>query len=187
MFAVIIAFNLGRGSGGQPDTAGTDPSSSPSESPDRPPGPVRIAGVSDIDPGGDPPEENPDLAGLAIDGDPGTAWQTLTYYNNPELGGLKDGVGLVVDLGRPTEVSQVQLTLLGEPTDLTVFAAEDGAQAPTDVEGLTRVGSVDDAGPNVDLEPGEPVTTQYLVVWLTSLPPSEGGFQGQIAEIAVRS
>ena len=30
-------------------------------------------------------------------------------------------------------------------------------------------------------------TTRYLLVWLTELPPADGGYQGKIAEIAVRS
>ncbi len=60
---------------------------------------LKLAGVKDFDPFGDPPEENPDQAGNAIDGKQATAWTTLTYRGRPTLGGLKPGVGLVVDLG----------------------------------------------------------------------------------------
>lgn len=179
--AIIIAFNLGRGSG---DTAGTNPSDGPSTNTAA--GPLSIAGVSDFDPQGDPPEENPELAGLAVDGDPATAWRTMTYFNDPELGGLKDGVGLLVDLGKPVEVSQVELTLIGGPTSLDILAAQEGASAPTSTDGLDKVASVDGAGTNVDPEFDAPVTTRYLVVWLTSLPSASGGFAGQIAEIVVR-
>jgi len=182
--AIIIAFNLGRGSGGPGDT--TDPNPSDGPSTNRAAGPLSIAGVSDFDPEGDPPEENSELAGLAVDGDPATAWKTMTYFNDPELGGLKDGVGLLVDLGKPVEVSQVELTLIGGPTSLDILAAKEGASAPTSTDGLDEVASVDGAGTNVDPKFEAPVTTRYLVVWLTSLPPTSGGFAGQIAEIVVR-
>ena len=181
VISAIVAFNLGRGSG-DPGTEGT-PSPTEEASPDQPARPIQIAGVTDLDPAGDPPEENPELAELAIDGDPSTAWQTMTYFNNPELGGLKDGVGLVVDLGEPAEVSQVRVTLQGRPTDFAVFTAD---EEPSDVDGLNRIARENNAGGKVDLELEEPVNTQYLVVWLTSLPAAEGGYQGRVAEIVVR-
>ena len=182
--AIIIAFNLGRGSGDPGDTSGQNPTDGPST--DGPARPLSIAGVSDFDPQGDPPEENPELAGLAIDGDPGTAWRTMTYFNDPELAGLKDGVGLLLDLGKPVEVSQVALTLVGGPTSLEILAAKEGASAPTSTDGLDEIASVDGAGTNVAPTFDTPVTTRYLVVWLTSLPPTSGGFAGQVAEVVVR-
>ena len=36
---------------------------------------------------------------LAYDGDPSTAWSTLEYRGSPNFGNLKDGVGLLLDLG----------------------------------------------------------------------------------------
>ena len=183
-FAVIVAFNLGRGSQGPETTSADDPSSGQSQN--QPAKPLRIAGVSDFDPQADPSEENPDLARLAIDGDPSTAWQTLTYEGNPELGGLKDGVGLVVDLGDPVDVSEVDLTLLGQPYDLEILAADEESGAPTSADGLAQVASAQNAGPKVDLKLDGSVTTRYLVVWLTSLPPYSGGYKGQVAEIVVR-
>lgn len=184
MVAIIIAFSLGLGSGDPGDNAGPSPSDGPSSNASAEP--LSIAGVSDFDPQADPPEENPELADLAIDGDPATAWRTMTYKNNPELGGLKDGVGLMVDLGKPVDVSRVELTLIGGPTSLDILAAKEGASAPTSTDGLDEVASVDGAGTNTDSEFDEPVTTRYLVIWLTSLPPASGGFVGQIAEIVVR-
>jgi hypothetical protein len=186
VFAVIVAFNLGRGSEQPENAANGDPSAG--QSGNQNPRPVQIAGVSDFDPQGDAPQdENPQLVDLAVDGDPTTAWQTLTYQGNPQLGLLKDGVGLVVDLGKPVEVSSVNLTLIGRPTSLEILAADEGAGAPTSADGLTRVASTDGAGPKVNLQLDDPVTTRYLVVWLTSLPPFSDGYKGQVAEIVVRS
>ena len=47
------------------------------------------------------------------------------------------------------------------------------------------VASAPDAGLQADLQPDEPVTTRYLLVYLTKLPPAPGGFEGQIAEVSV--
>lgn len=184
VFAIIVAFNLGRGADDR--TASPESTQTQGQPEKKPARPIAIAGVSDLDPAGDPPEENPELAPLAVDGDPGSAWQTMTYYNNPQLGLLKDGVGLVVDLGRPSQVGQVQLTMIGEPTTVEILAAPEGSGQPTSTEGLERVAAARDAGPKVNLDLDKPVTTQYLTVWLTSLPPSSEGYQGQIAEIVVK-
>jgi hypothetical protein len=184
--AVVFAFNLQR----EPtDETAAEPGPSDAGSPSPSAStPIPIADVTDFDPEADPPEENSDLAGLAVDGKPGTAWQTVTYQRNPELGGLKSGVGLLVDLGKPATVGRVRLTLLGSPTSLQILAApEDADSAPTSTDDLTRVARDGNAGTKVRLPLAEPVTTRWLVVWLTSLPPVQGGYKGQVAEISVRS
>jgi len=143
--------------------------------------------VTDFDPQGDPPEENPNLAPLAIDGKPGTAWETMTYRGNPRLGGLKSGVGLLVDLGKPAKVSKVNLTLMGSPTSVQILAAPGATTAPSSTDGLETVATRDGAGDQAALTLKKPVTTRWLVVWLTSLPAAPGGFQGRVAEISVAS
>jgi hypothetical protein len=183
---VVLAFNLGRGSGGDNTSASTSHSSSPSAS--KPASrPLKIAGVTDFDPQGDPPEENSDLAPLAIDGKPATAWQTSTYRGNAKLGGLKSGVGLLVDLGKPVKVGSVRLTLMGSPTALQILAAPDAQGPPSSPDGLDTVATAPAAGNRANLSLKKPVTTQWLVVWLTQLPSAPGGFQGRIAEISVSS
>src|SRR5207342_3283873 len=74
-----------------------------------------IAGADDFDPEGNQ-EENPDRVALAVDGDPATSWGTLTYRGNPKLGGLKSGVGLIIDLGKVVGASSVEVTFVGTPT-----------------------------------------------------------------------
>ena len=184
--AAVFVFNLGRGSGSAP-TAEQSPSGSPSASATTSSTKVPIAGVTDFDPQGTPPEEHPNLTQLAIDGKPGTAWQTMTYRGNPKLGGLKNGVGLLVDLGKPVRVGEVHVTLLGSPTSLEILAAPGAQAAPSSTDGLTTVARADNAGPSVDLLLHKPVTTQWFAVWLTSLPSAPGGYQGRVAEVSVRS
>jgi serine/threonine protein kinase len=183
IFAIVFAFNLGRGSGGDPTA---DPSEGATAS-EQAAQPLRIAGVTDLDP---PPdgngEENSDMTALAVDGDPSTAWQTLEYYRNARFGNLKDGVGLVVDLGRPQQIAVVQVTVQGSPTSFEILAAPEGSSLPTDVGSLRRVATAGDVDGRTNLRLDEPVTTQYVVVWLTSLPPDGDAYRGRIAEIVVR-
>jgi hypothetical protein len=179
--AVVVAFQLGRDAGDGSGSAG--PGSRASQS-----SVVPVRAVSDFDPEADPPEENSADAPLAVDGDPATSWSTVTYRGRPDLGGLKGGVGLLLDLGDDVAVSQVRVTLVGRPYDLGLFAAPEGTtDPPSELGGLREVASASDAGPRVDLAAQDPVTTRFLVVWLTSLPPADGGYQGRVAEIVVRS
>ncbi len=186
VLAIIFAFNLGRGSiaPGEEESAAASPSeSAEQEAPKR----VQIAAVSDFDPPPGDGEENPDTAGLAADGDPATSWTTLTYRRVPELGNLKPGVGLMVDLGEQVEVDDVRLTLVGADTDVSLFAAPDAEEAPTETGQMQRVATQSGASIDVTLAPDEPVTTRFLLVWLTKLPPVSGGFRGEVSEIVVRS
>ena len=72
--------------------------------------PLHIAAVRDYDPQGDDgaqSPENPDQRGLAVDGDPGTAWYTERYRGSPDFGGLKTGVGLILRLAGPSTATQM--------------------------------------------------------------------------------
>lgn len=181
LLGATIAFNLSRGRtplGAEPAAPTPSPSAS-SAAPD----PVPLTGLvaSDLDPQGSDGAEHPEEVGLAVDGDPGTAWRTSLYYQQLGPGGLKTGVGLVVDLGATREVSAVDLTFLGAPTAATVYLSE---QVPTAVAGLSPAGSTD-GRPESEVALDAPTRARYVVVWLTALPAAAGGFQGQVADVGV--
>ncbi len=149
---------------------------------------MKLAGVSDFDPLAQPPEENPDEAPNAIDGDPATSWTTSTYRGNPAMGGLKPGVGLVVDLGKEQEPRSVSVRFKGQPTSFDVYAAPAGVtEAPESLDQLDKVASRADAGERTTVRLDPSPKTRYLLVWLTRLPQVEGGFRGEITDITVRS
>lgn len=180
--AMVVAFEIGREGGG--DT-GRHPAAGPTTKAAAD-APLKAVAVDDFDPEGHPSTENPDEVPRATDGNPGTGWTTLTY-TRPDLGGLKSGVGLRVDLGRDRTVDSVDLLLKGSPTDLALYAAPRGeSTAPRALDGLRRVARVRGAGRKVTLRPSAPVKTRYLIVWLTSLPPVGGGYRGEIDELTVR-
>jgi putative peptidoglycan lipid II flippase len=149
---------------------------------------IKIVGDQDFDPlpqgSGD---ENPAEAPLAIDGDPATAWTTSLYYTSANLNGQKPGVGLVLDLGSAKPVREVKVTLEGVPTNLELRAAPASATtAPsTSAAEYTKVAAVNHAGTLATFTLHKPVTTRFLLVWLTSLPKVTGGYQGKVAEIQV--
>lgn len=177
LLAALAAFQAGRGGGDEPSGSSTGGQSATAA-----PTPFELVGVSDLDPQGSPPQdEYPELAPLVLDGDPATSWHTSTYKQNFGPGGLKDGVGLVVDLGAAKGVRQVDVATLGGPTAVSVFVT---SQAPTDVEGLTPVGTAADNGElRVSLD--EAVSGRFVTVWLTSLPEVDGGFRGTVADVVV--
>lgn len=149
---------------------------------------VPIALAGDFDPEGDPPEENPKQVPRAIDGNPATSWVTSVYRSDPRLGGLKSGVGLVLDLGSQQQIGSVEVTLLGAPTDLELYGTAPGDNdSPVELADARRLGGLTDVGGSAVFRLDPKVRTRYLVVWLTKLPKVAGGYQGKIAEISVRS
>ncbi|MCB0954534.1 MAG: hypothetical protein KDB12_00050, partial [Ilumatobacter sp.] len=72
-----------------------------------------------------------DLAALAIDGDPETAWSTVCYANE-YLGG-KQGVGLVLDLGGASS-GVLSIDIASAPYQVRVYTTA-AATAPTSFSG----------------------------------------------------
>lgn len=187
LLAIVVAFNLGQGRTplALPGSSDGDrsPSSSPSATADAAQ-PISGVTASDFDPQGSPPfDEHPELTALAVDGKPGTAWSTMTYDQNFGPGGLKTGVGLVLDLGRPYDVSSVDLTFVGAPTGYSLYVTD---EAPTALKGLTPAVTGTATGTRSRADLDTPVTGRFVTVWLTSIPAGDGGFRGQVAEVTVR-
>lgn len=183
LVATIYAFN--RGTDGTPPFS-DEPDDAPGTSATAEPQAVEIAEAGDFDPLADPPEENPELAVNVIDGDPATTWRTSTYRQDLGPAGLKEGVGLMLDLGEEYDVREVTVTLVGSPTELQVLTSA-GDQEPTEVDQLDVVAEQRATGTTVTLAPEEPATARWVVIWLTALPPVDGGFRGQVAQVVVRA
>ena len=184
LLAIVFAFNLGRGRTplGELPEEDRSPASSAPAAPELEQ--IDDVAVDDFDPQGDPPEENSDLASLAVDGDPATSWRTVTYDQDLGPGGLKTGVGLTLDLRRAQEVAEVELALVGTPTSVSLFVTDD---APVGVRDLSAAAEAQLTRTRQTVTLDDPVTGRFLTVWLTSLPAlAEGGFRGEVAEVVVR-
>lgn len=183
LVVAVVLFNVGRGRTPLGQQPGSGDDTSPSVAPTATATPLSGLSADDFDPQGDPNEENPDQAPLAVDGDRSTAWSTVTYVQQLGPTGLKTGVGLLVDLGGSYEVDQVVLRFLGAPTAASIFVTD---TAPLDLRGMSPVASGRAAGETLRLRPAQPPQGRYLVVWLTELPPVDGGYRGAVAEVEVR-
>ncbi|GHB03295.1 protein kinase family protein [Streptomyces termitum] len=148
-----------------------------------PPKPLAIASASDFDPFPDGNgEENGAAIKNAYDGDPSTFWHTLNY-TTAKFGNLKSGVGIVLDLGTAQEIRSVDLLFNGS-TDVQVRTAPaDASSAPSTASGFTTQAS--GGGTDLKLALPKPVTTRYVLVWMTKLPMNQGQFRGQLAEVKI--
>jgi hypothetical protein len=145
---------------------------------------VRVSGARSYDPPRGDGKENDEFTRNAIDGQAGTSW-TTEGYKSPNLGGLKPGVGLVLDLGSAKRARQLVLTLTGAGADFTLYAA-DGDVPPSIDNGWQQVAGEQDAAQEVTVDlPGDP--HQFYLVWFTDLPRDDGKFRAGIVEARFKS
>jgi serine/threonine protein kinase len=137
--------------------------------------------ITSFDPEGDGTED-PGGVGLAVDDDPSTQWTTDTYIGKPVFGGLKHGVGLLLDLRRPTTVDAAQL-LLSAPG--ASFQLRAGSVRPVQASDLPVVASRTDSPASVRLTLADPVRARYWLFWITSLPKAGSGYRLGVSEIAL--
>jgi transcriptional regulator with XRE-family HTH domain len=133
-------------------------------------------------PGGTGQGDNSDIAHLAIDAHPGTAWST-DWYTTARFGDLYPGTGLLVDMGRPVTITAAQITLgssHGARLQLRIGAAPALADLPP-------VAHAANAGGVILLRPATPAHGRYVLIWFTRLPPAPAGrFQASIYSLRLK-
>ena len=136
---------------------------------------VQLHGVGDYDPGGNGGEHS-ETAPLATDGNAATVW-TTEIYGSQDFGGLKDGVGLVLDAGSSVKLAQVTVV-----TPTPGFTAEiqvgDSQSGPFSADSSSQTV----AAKTTFALNGK--SGQYYVVWITQLPP---GNRAEISEVTAKS
>jgi hypothetical protein len=138
-----------------------------------------ILSATGFDPAGDGAERNGE-APRVFDGKDNTFWSSEGYAS-ANLGGLKKGVGVRLDLGQDRGVSTVKL-VLPNPSDVAVYVGED--RNSLDNAGL--VGSSKGKSGDITLTAKAPVKGQYVFVWFTSVTQvSDGRFRATLAEVTV--
>ena len=159
------------------DPRSTGPAPSPVPSPSVPVVVAPVA-VTDFDPPPGSGTESSEQVRNAVDADPATVWPT-ERYRSAAFGGLKSGVGLLVDLGAPTGLSSVQLTTLPGTTVELRAADARGASAP-DYRALTRGTAT---GPSMTLTPPAGSTARWYLLWITGLPAVDGAFASHVGDL----
>ena len=154
-------------------------------------GALLVTKATDFDPKADGGggAENPKQAKLAIDGDPATLWRTERYKRLPTMGGIKPGVGLVLDLGAVRHVTGVELQLEGAGTSVEVRTPKATADAAPmkSIDQWTKLAGTEDASGRLGIDLPQAQDTRYVLVYFTSLAPmGDGYFRSGIAEVTVR-
>ena len=142
---------------------------------------VSVLGADDFDPLGDG-VEHPELIDNLLDEDPETIWYSETYANR-SMGGLKDGVGVVIELRKPYELQRVAIETANTGWSGEIFVA-DSPQSALAAWGAS-VGAITSSQGNatVDLTG---LTGGAVLVWFTDLgdkPPP--GIRMEISGIEV--
>jgi serine/threonine protein kinase len=145
-------------------------------------------------------EDNPTGANLAIDNNPNTAWQTFWYRDNPVFGGLQQGSGLILDMGRSVRLSSVTVKFGPIPGGAVQIKIGNPStpvppqSAPSTAEAIAN--SMTTVAQNTDVPGGTvtfPVTSsatgRYVLIWFTKLPPMANQpdkYQADIFNIVVK-
>jgi serine/threonine protein kinase len=145
---------------------------------------LRQVRIRDFDPAGDR-QENADQVRNAVDGFPNTTWST-SRYRSSTFGGLKSGVGLLVDLGSVRRLSEVQVgfSARGARVELRVSdnAPPDnpfGANAMRTVAAATKGDQV------ATLRPANGTVGRYVLIWITGLPKDGDGYRVGVSELRI--
>ena len=106
------------------------------------PGPiVKPESATVFSPGGTP--DNPQDAGKAIDGDPDTAWKTVTYRDADPFPTFIEGQGLMLHLSEPTALSAVTIDISSTGTEVQIRSSP--TEKPAALSDTTEAGPHHDA------------------------------------------
>lgn len=149
------------------------------------PGPiVKPVSATVFSPDGAP--DNPQQASLAIDGNPNTAWSTVTYRDAVPFPKFIEGMGLLLHLAQPTALSEVTIDVSSTGTQVQIRSAP--SQSPTKLADTTAL------TPNTPLQPGHNVIpvhdrakTSNVLVWISTLGTTNGESRTSISEITLRA
>jgi hypothetical protein len=132
-------------------------------------------------PNGTADGDNPQIAGRVLT-DPAMGWVSQ-WYATPSFGDLKQGTGLLLDLGRPVTVTTVTLTfgsLPGTSLELRLGAAPDLSALPV----VTTATATRD---QLSLPLASPAKARYVLLWFTRLPPDGAGtYQLFVHRVAIQ-
>src|ERR1700733_13834959 len=143
---------------------------------------LHIASAAGFGPGGLADGDNSQVASYAITrGAPGP-WQSQ-WYATAQFGNLKQGTGLLLDLGRTATITSVRIDLASyQGANLQLRVGDtDGA-----LSSLRVAAAADDVGGTVRLHLRSPQQARYVLIWFTLLPPNGAGqYQASVYHVVV--
>lgn len=128
----------------------------------------------------------PDLAGLAIDGDPSTVWPTDTYSDAAPFPGFKNGVGLMLQLPQPTTLGSVGINVNSTGTAVQIRSATSASPSSLDdTTALTQPTTLKPGTNTIPVENAAP--TSYVLVWISTLGQVNGKSRTDVSEITLKA
>jgi putative peptidoglycan lipid II flippase len=128
----------------------------------------------------------PDQAGLAIDGNPATAWPIDTYTDPVPFPNFKNGVGLMLQLPQPTKIGEVTINLDSTGTAVEIRSSQTPNPAALDDTTVLTPATALKPGTNTIKVDNAPPTSN-LLVWVSTLGQVDGKSRSDIAEITLKA
>jgi len=140
-------------------------------------------------------------ANFAIDNNPTTDWTTQFYDNNAVFGGLKNGSGLILNMGHAVKLSSVTVTFgpepganvqikLGTPAGPVPPPSSSPSTGEAWADSMTTVSQQNNvAAGSVTFSVNSQASGQYVLIWFTKLPPLQGSpnkFEADIFNVVVK-
>jgi putative peptidoglycan lipid II flippase len=145
---------------------------------------VKPVSATVFSPGGD--ADNPGEAAQAIDGNPGTAWETDTYHDAVPFPAFKSGVGLLLQLPKPTVVGAVNLDLASTGTKIQIRSSSTATPGKLDATtALTQPTAMKPGHNTIPVKASAP--TSYLLVWIPTLGTTNGESRSGLSDITVQA
>jgi transcriptional regulator with XRE-family HTH domain len=177
-FVVAPGHSPGSAASGRTSPGGAS-RPAPSASPAAPALPA--VSVTAFGPDGPADGDNPQLARLAIDRNPGTGWVT-DRYGTALFGATQPGTGLLLDLGKIVKISTAEVTLGPGGADFQMRVGNTPSRSAMRVVAIAT-----DASGALGVRLTAPVDARYVLIWFTKLPPaSSGTFQARVDNIIVQ-
>jgi Helix-turn-helix domain len=150
----------------------------PASSPGRPLVPARVLAFG---PGGTADGDNPQLAALAADHNPATAW-TTDFYGAPRFPDVQQGTGLLLDMGRAVTLTGAEVTLGSAPGASFQLRAGDTPSLAKLPEVAVATNTSGPLGARFTVA----VQARYVLIWFTALPPAGSGtYQASVDNVTV--
>ena len=145
---------------------------------------IKPVGATVYSPGGG--ADNPASAALAIDGSPGTAWETDVYHDPVPFPGFKSGVGLLVQLPQPTVVGAVNVDLPSNGTKIQIRSSATASPGKLeDTAVLSQPVSMHPGHNTIPVNASSP--TSYVLVWIPTLGTTNGESRTSLSEVTVQA
>ena len=128
----------------------------------------------------------PDLAPLAIDGNPTTVWPIDTYTDPVPFPNFKNGVGLMLQLPEPATIGSVTINLNSTGTSVQIRSAD--TATPSSLEDTTALTDPTPLKPGSNtIEVPDAQPTSNVLVWVSTLGQVSGESRSDIAEITLNA